>query len=77
MERTVWTDERLDDLATTLDRSFNLLREEMVDVRHEIRSLRDDLSTWQRQIAQIGWALATALATALVAAVVAVLVAVL
>jgi hypothetical protein len=58
MERSAWTDERLDYLAATLN--------------EEIRALRSDLSAWQRHIAQIGWALAAALLGAIVALIVAV-----
>jgi hypothetical protein len=78
VERTAWTDERLDDLVHTLNRNFDLLREEIhglrSDVREEIhglrddmRSLREDLSASQRQFAQIGWGLVAALIAALVA----------
>jgi hypothetical protein len=84
MERSAWTDERLDDLAATVDRNFGLLRGDIRGVREELGALREDthaefgalradLSAWQRQIAQIGWALATALIVALVALLVAVL----
>jgi hypothetical protein len=73
MERSAWTDERLDDLAATVDTNFGLLRDDIRGVRDELGALRADLSAWQRQIAQIGWALATALIVALVALLVAVL----
>ena len=72
MERSAWTDERLDDLAASMDRNFALVRADISDVRAEIRALRADISAWQRQIAQIGWALAIALIGAIVALVVAV-----
>jgi septal ring factor EnvC (AmiA/AmiB activator) len=72
MERSAWTDERLDDLAASLNRHVGLLHGEIADVRTEIRELRADLSAWQRQIAQIGWALAVALIGAIVALIVAV-----
>jgi hypothetical protein len=62
----------LDDFATHVDGNFGLLREDIRDVRLEIRDLRSDLSAWQRQIAQIGWALATALIGAIIALIVAV-----
>ena len=82
MERSAWTDERLDDLAATLDTSVKLLHEEIHalreetrqdfrDLRQDVRDLRADLSAWQRQIAQIGWALAAALIGAVVAIIVA------
>jgi hypothetical protein len=72
MERSAWTDERLDDLAASMDRNFALVRADIGDVRTEIRELRSDLSAWQRQIAQIGWGLAIALIGAIVALIVAV-----
>ena len=75
MERSAWTDERLNNLAATLDMSIKLLREEVHTLREEtrqdFRDLRADLSAWQRQIAQIGWALAAALIGAIIALIVA------
>jgi hypothetical protein len=82
MERSAWTDERLDDLAATLDTNVRLLREEVQglredmrrevgDLRVDFRELRADFSAWQRQIAQIGWAFAVALTGAIVALIVA------
>jgi hypothetical protein len=70
-ERNAWPDERLDDLAATLETNIGQLREEIHGLREELhedfRALRSDLSAGQRQIAQIGWALAGTLAAALVA----------
>ena len=43
------------------------VREDFRDLRQDIRDLRADFSAWQRQIAQIGWALAAALIGAVVA----------
>jgi hypothetical protein len=75
MERSALTDERLDGLAATLDTNVRMLREEIAGLRTDMQSefralrgdmpedscyLRADLSAWQRQIAQIGWALAIA-----------------
>ena len=76
-KRSAWTDERLDDLTATLDTNVNLLREEIrglrEDTRAQIGELRADLSAWQREIAQIGWALAGALFAAIAALIVAAL----
>jgi predicted phage gp36 major capsid-like protein len=76
MERSAWTDERLDDLAASIDQRFTLLHEEVralrTEMHDEFRELRGDLSAWQRQIAQIGWALVVALIGAIVALIVAV-----
>ena len=93
MERSAWTDERLNDLAATLDTSVKWVhdeiralredtrqelrglreevREDFRDLRQDIRDLRADFSAWQRQIAQIGWALAAALIGAVVAIIIA------
>jgi len=77
MERSAWTDERLYDLAATLDTNVRMLREEIAglrtDMQAEFRALRADLSAWQRQIAQIGWALAIALIGTVVALIITVL----
>ena len=88
MERSAWTDERLDDLAAILDTNVRMLREEIAglradmhgefralrgEMRQDFRDLRGDLSAWQRQIAQIGWALAIALIGTVVALIITVL----
>jgi hypothetical protein len=65
------TDERLDDVVARLDTSISLLREELrefrAETRQEFRAMRGEFSSMQRQIIQIGWALATALIVTLVA----------
>ena len=75
MERTVWTDERLDDAITRIDRRFDQL-EDRIDrsfdrVWDEFRELRREISSSNRQLAQIGWALVGILLVQLIAAVVA------
>ena len=81
-ERTRWTDERLDDLAATLNASIADLREEIRALRTEMRAefslvrqelsvMRQDFSAMQRQIAQIGWALVGTLIAALTALIIA------
>jgi hypothetical protein len=76
-ERSAWPDERLDDLAATLETNIGQVREEIHGLREELREdfrgLRNDLSAGQRQIAQIGWALAGTLIAALVALIIALL----
>jgi hypothetical protein len=73
----------MDDFAAHVDGNFGLLRGDIRDVRQEIhalrtetrdefRAMRADLSAWQRQITQIGWALVTALIGAIIALIVAV-----
>ena len=76
MERSAWTDERLDDLAACFDRTVTLLHEDIRSLRDEMnqgfRELRGDMSALQRQLSQIGWGLVVALIGAIVALVVAV-----
>jgi hypothetical protein len=76
MERSAWTDERLDDFAASVRDELRLLRVEMhalrTEMHDEFRALRNDMLTLQRQIAQIGWTLAIAMIGAMVALVVAV-----
>ena len=40
MERTVWTDERLDDRFTSIDRRFDEVIGELRELRTEVRELR-------------------------------------
>lgn len=78
-----WTDERLDDLAASLrplpmqvarvTEAVDRLTEETHGLRQDMYGLRQDMSASQRQIAQIGWALAIALFSAMIALTVAVL----
>jgi gas vesicle protein len=78
MERTAWTDERLDDLAQTLDTHVGQVRDEIhglrEDMREEFRHLRSDLAASQRQVALIGWTMVAALVGGVIALVVAVLI---
>ena len=75
VERTVWTDERLDDAITRIDRRFDQLEDRMDRsfdrVWDEFRELRGQISSSNRQLAQIGWALVGILIVQLIAAVVA------
>jgi hypothetical protein len=47
MERTMWTDERLDDLAHRVDAGFDR-------VDNDIRELRSDIGSLQSVIMQVG-----------------------
>jgi chromosome segregation ATPase len=76
-DRSAWTDERLDHLAATLDTRlatldtrFDQLHDEIRELRNDIRAQREEFSAWQRQNAQIGWALAGTLTAALVAVII-------
>lgn len=67
--RTEWTDQRLDDFAESLKAlpvEVGKVREAVDRLTDETHSLREDLSASQRQIAQIGWALAGGLLIALI-----------
>jgi len=43
MDRSVWTDERLDDLAARGESQFELLRSETRDLREEMREFRAEM----------------------------------
>jgi polyhydroxyalkanoate synthesis regulator phasin len=58
MRRTTWTDERLDERMNSMDATFRQIFDVLDALREEMRGLRADVSALQRQIAQIGWALA-------------------
>jgi hypothetical protein len=81
MERTTWTDERLEDLNARVDRNLDLVLEEIRLMRAEMHAefrairgdmaaMRGDMAAMQRQVAQIGWALAGTLLAAMTALVV-------
>lgn len=71
MERVAWTDERMDDLVAGMNRHFDLLHQEIremrVESRGEFRAVRGELLATQRQMTQIGWTMVGTLAAALVA----------
>jgi hypothetical protein len=71
MERMAWTDERLDDAVARIDRNFDRVWEEFREVRVEFRGLRTEMSTSQRQLTSIGWALVGVLVAQLTAIVLA------
>ena len=81
MERVAWTDDRIDDAMTRIDRGFELMREEMREfrtdmreMRVEMREMRTDLhgqiAAGQRQMTMIGWGIAAAMLAQLIAFVV-------
>lgn len=75
MERTAWTDERLEDAFTRFDRRFDQIEARMdrnfERVWDEFRELRREISSSNRQLAQIGWGLVGILIVQTIAAVVA------
>ena len=78
MERTLWTDERMDDALTRIERHFERIDRnfERVDrnferVWDELREVRSEISASNRQLTQIGWALVGVLLAQLMAAVIA------
>lgn len=75
MERTVWTDARMDDAMTRIDQSFDRIEDRMERsfdrVWDEFRELRGQIVSSNRQLTQIGWALVGILLVQLIAAVVA------
>jgi hypothetical protein len=76
MPSDTWPDERLNELAETLRPLPEQVAKVAQAVDHltdETKALRADMSASQRQIAQIGWALATALIAAMVALIIALL----
>jgi hypothetical protein len=75
MERTAWTDERLDDRMAGIDKSIDSLTVEMragfAELRAEMRDLRADFNRFQDRMVQVGFGLVGVMAAQLVAAVVA------
>jgi hypothetical protein len=57
MERSAWTDERIDDRMTAIDANFDRLfaelRELRIEIRTEIAGIRHDLAEFQRQVTRI------------------------
>lgn len=75
MEQPTWTDERIDEKMTAIDRTFDMLREELHGLREDNReqfgALRSDISTLQDRLVQIGFGLVGVLVAAMVALIVA------
>ena len=71
VERSAWTDERIDERMAAIDVTFGRIDKNLDHLRDEMLGLRQDMSTLQRQLAQIGWGLAGALVAALVALIIA------
>jgi hypothetical protein len=71
VERTVWTDERVDDAIARIDQHFDRIERNFDRAWDEFRELRGQIATSNRQLAQIGWALVGILFVQLIAALVA------
>ena len=82
MERSTWTDDRIDERMAAIDITFgridknmDVLRDEMRGLRQdmsvEMRGLREEMSALQRQVAQIGWGVTGSLIAAMVALIIA------
>jgi hypothetical protein len=75
MERGTWPDERIDEKMASIDRTFDMLRDELHGLREDNReqfgALRSDISTLQDRLVQIGFGLVGVLIAAMVALIVA------
>jgi hypothetical protein len=64
MERSVWTDERLDDLARKVDAGFERVDRDIHDVRTDLRDLRAlVLQLWGSTVIGFAGVIATVLLT--------------
>jgi hypothetical protein len=58
MERTIWTDERLDDLSRRMDAGFATVHADIRELRGEVRAdmaeLRGELSAFRLTILRVG-----------------------
>jgi hypothetical protein len=64
MERTMWTDERLDDLALKVDAGFERVDRDIREMRTEIRDLRSLMyQLWGSTMVGILGTIVTVLAT--------------
>jgi DNA anti-recombination protein RmuC len=71
VERSVWTDERIDERMAAIDITFGRIDKNLDVLRDEMQGLRQDMWAIQRQLSQIGWGLTGALVAAMVALIVA------
>jgi hypothetical protein len=71
MERSVWTDERVDDAIARIDQRFDAVDRNFDRLFAELGDIRGELVGLHRQFAQAGWALAAAVFVQLVAVIVA------
>lgn len=71
MKPGAWTDERVDEKMSSIDRTFDLLHSDLSGLREEMRGVRSDLSSFQDRLVQIGFGLVGVLIAAMVALIVA------
>ena len=71
MQRTSWTDERLDERMTAIDEKLDRIYDELGGLRTEVSGLRGDISGWQATLAQIGFGLVGVLVAGFIAVIVA------
>lgn len=75
MAGPTWTDDRIDEKVASIDRTFEMLRDELhglrEDTREQFTALRSDMSMLQDRLTQIGFGLVGVLLAAMVALVVA------
>ena len=71
MERSAWTDERLDERMSAVDTTLDRLHDDLGGIRDELRGPRGDFSSLQDRLVQIGFGLVSVLIAALVALIIA------
>ena len=71
MERTVWTDDRLDDAIARIDARFDRVDRNFDRVWDEFRDLRREVAATNRQLAQIGSGVAGVFVAQLIAGIIA------
>lgn len=71
MERTAWTDARLDDAITRIEQRFESIDRRLDRIDQNFDRVWGEFAAVHRLIAQLGWGIAAALFIQLVAALVA------
>jgi hypothetical protein len=72
VDRTAWTDERLDEKMAAHERLFELLHDDLRALREEMRGMRSDFARFQDRQVQVGFGLVFVLISALAAGIIAV-----
>jgi tetrahydromethanopterin S-methyltransferase subunit G len=75
MERTAWTDERLDDAITRIEQRFDSVDRRLDRIDQHFDRVWGEFAATHRLIAQVGWGIVAALLVQLVAALTAAVVA--